>query len=552
LYFSQNNTITENIIINNQFGIYIWDANDNFIYRNYLSNNDFNQADESTSNFNYWNNSFIGNYWDNHIGFDSNSDGIGEIPVFINAFSTDYHPIYGDPFNHGDIIHIDGLGLTARDWFWTSTRAWCYGSGTESDPYIIENLSIYGYEYGSCLLIENSDVYFKVYNCSLYNSGEELYDAGIKLSNVEHGTLIGNNCSYNLGAGIYIDKDCANLTINDNILKSNNKEMGGIFLEGLNITLKNNKFYGCGIKISPSYERFLSYNIDLSNLVNNRLLYCYINKHGFEESDFLNAGQIILFNCTNSIIEELNFIDGSSAVSLFFCENITINDNEISKNAYGIFSYMSFFNNFSHNYIEENNVGIFAVGSDNNSILNNEFRSNSIGLALNESNYNQIKFNYFKLNGEHIQELNNIMNIIESNTYYTTNGGSNDLVFILIVIFSILLCAMISSLIILKRRKIPKELISKELIILNIKKAILNYGLAEGRFPLRKIMRKSKAKELEVITTIKEMITSREIDAEYFEVSRSLVFNRKTISKDIDKLMKSFTEWEKEKNDTKL
>ena len=549
LYFCQNNTITENTIINNQFGIYIWDANKNFIYRNYLSKNDFPQADEGTSNFNHWNNSFIGNYWEDYIGTDSNSDGIGESPVFINAFSTDYHPIYGDPFHYGESIHIDGLGLVARNWFWASTRAWCYGSGTESDPYIIENLFMNGFGDGPCLLIENSDVYFKVYNCSLFNSGGEQYDAGIKLSNVEHGILLGNNCSYNFGAGIYIDKDCSNLTINDNILKYNNKEMGGIFIEGMNTTLQNNKLFGCGIKLAPSLERILSYNIGLSNLVNNRNFYYYINELALRGSDFLNAGQIILFNCNNSFIKKLNFIEGSSAVSLYFCKNVTISDNKIAKNAYGIFSHMSFFNNFSNNNIEENNIGILLVESNNNSVLNNEFRSNSIGLVLNVSNYNLIKFNNFKLNGHNILELNSSMNIIENNTYYSGSGG-NDFVFVLIILISIVLCVMISSLIVLKKRKLTKKPVSKELIVLNIKKAIINYGLTGGRVSLRKITRKCKAEEGEVITIIKEMINSGEIDAEYFGVSRSLVFNRKTISRDIDRLMKSFTEWEKEKKDT--
>jgi len=91
-------------------------------------------------------------------------------------------------------IHIDNN--------WTAAKAAgiCTGDGTYSDPYVIEDLVIDGGSSGSCILIEYSNVYFKIENCTVYNSvitGGNWDDAGILLRNTKNGQLIRNNCSSN-------------------------------------------------------------------------------------------------------------------------------------------------------------------------------------------------------------------------------------------------------------------------------------------------------------------------------------------------------------------
>ena len=74
----------------------------------------------------------------------------------------------------------------------------CTGSGTYSDPYVIEDLEIDGGGgFGSPIWIENSNVYFKIENCTVYNTVGIWNDAGIRLSNVTHSQLINNTCSSN-------------------------------------------------------------------------------------------------------------------------------------------------------------------------------------------------------------------------------------------------------------------------------------------------------------------------------------------------------------------
>jgi len=104
-------------------------------------------------------------------------------------------------------IHIDNN--------WTDAKAAgiCTGSGNYTHPYIIEDLIIDSGGSGSGIRIENSDFYFRIENCTLYNSGGSYPNAGIRLYNVDNGTLIDNNCSSNsVGIRIYLSDKTPQIT----------------------------------------------------------------------------------------------------------------------------------------------------------------------------------------------------------------------------------------------------------------------------------------------------------------------------------------------------
>ncbi|MFX1408405.1 MAG: NosD domain-containing protein, partial [Promethearchaeota archaeon] len=240
LDYSDYNNITQNIIKDNGVeGMHLRYSNLNLVFKNYFLNNPNHAEDEEHPIIyceNYWNNSLIGNYWDNHSTGDANGDGIDDNPYTYIPGNyhlppvVDYLPIYGNPFHNGEKIHIDGSGVSGHNWTWTSTRAWCSGSGASDDPYIISDLIIDAANDGSCILIGNSSDYFKIENCTLINSGSSSMDAGIKLDNVVNSELIGNNCSDNY-CGI-----CLNLSDNNDIMEN---------------TLQNN-YYGIRLNYSDS------------------------------------------------------------------------------------------------------------------------------------------------------------------------------------------------------------------------------------------------------------------------------------------------------------
>ncbi|GAG88462.1 unnamed protein product, partial [marine sediment metagenome] len=124
-------------------------------------------------------------------------------------------------------IIIDEEGNGDYTWEEAVDEEWCSGSGTWSDPYIIQNLVIDGKDTGTCLLIRNSNVPFVVKNCRIYNAGSSgAYYAGIYLYKTSNGKIINNTIGTNMASGIYlmgfgegIVRPCINNSIINNTIK---------------------------------------------------------------------------------------------------------------------------------------------------------------------------------------------------------------------------------------------------------------------------------------------------------------------------------------------
>lgn len=278
----------------------------------------------------------------------------------------------------------------------------CTGSGTYSDPYVIEDLEIDGGGLGSCIWIENSNLYFKIENCSVYNSGEISNDAGIRLSNVTHSQLINNDCSSN-GDGICL-LYCDNNTISGNFVNDNsnygisldfcdnnnmsentaNNNLHGIELsQCYNCTLSENIMIKCSLTMSGTLKQLNSHNISTSNLVNGKPLYYYKNEVNLKPDNFMDAGQVILVNCNSSIITNLVIFSIDTAISMYYCNNNTISGNIANNNYCGLELYSCVRNIVSGNVVNYNhNYGIKLWDCHNNTILRNTADNNYIGLNL--------------------------------------------------------------------------------------------------------------------------------------------------------------------------
>lgn len=88
-------------------------------------------------------------------------------------------------------IHI----INNSGWFDFKTDGNCTGSGTYSDPNVIEDLVIDAGGTENGIWIEGSNVYFRIENCTVYNSSYPY--VGIRSSRVNNSQLINNNFSYN-------------------------------------------------------------------------------------------------------------------------------------------------------------------------------------------------------------------------------------------------------------------------------------------------------------------------------------------------------------------
>ena len=125
-WYATGNTVMWNIFNNNRLGMIIEDdsCTDNEICLNVASGNLINAVDASPGN-NYWNSTaqldyryggslftnYLGNYWGDYNGTDTNHDGIGDIPYPINS-TQDYRPLMGTPYIDSDGRIVISGGVT--------------------------------------------------------------------------------------------------------------------------------------------------------------------------------------------------------------------------------------------------------------------------------------------------------------------------------------------------------------------------------------------------------------------------------------------------------
>jgi parallel beta-helix repeat protein len=283
---------------------------------------------------------------------------------YINNFTLDKGKLKISDVS--EKIHIDNN--------WTAAKAAgiCTGNGTYSEPYVIEDLEIDGGGSGSCILIENSDVYFKIENCSLYNAGSNYQNAGIRFYNVTKGTLGLNNCTYS-GSGIFLSASNNN-TISGNIANSNDY---GILLD----------------------ENCIN-NIISANIVNNTshgiYLYGYCNNNtisgNFANNNSGYYGGIFLSSCNNNTISG-NIVNNSAhGIYLYYCDHNAISGNIANNNSHGIYlescDYSTILgNNVTNSYEHQgyDGYGIYLKSSDHSTISENIANNNSFsGVCLSE------------------------------------------------------------------------------------------------------------------------------------------------------------------------
>ena len=149
----------------------------------------------------------------------------------------------------------------------SSENPWCYGSGTQLDPYIIENITInYHYVYrGGLLEIRNSNAYFVIRSCNLYRT-RDLFGSGIFLLNTTNGHITENYCSNRNGNGIGLEESNYNLISNNNIIDCDGE---GIDLVDSDYNVISNNFIN-----SERLSGILVYYSQYNEISNNTILNC--------------------------------------------------------------------------------------------------------------------------------------------------------------------------------------------------------------------------------------------------------------------------------------
>jgi parallel beta-helix repeat protein len=249
-------------------------------------------------------------------------------------------------------------------------------------------------------------------------------------------TVISNNTINNTLYIIYSNNaTISNNTVGNSFSSSSYYMPNGIqLIWSYNITFSGNIMFNGGIGMGGTIDDLLSTKIDTTNLVNGKPIFYYASKTDLGPSNFTNAGQVILVNCSDSILNNLNFSRVLGGISLNYCKNITISNIVVSYSSYaGIALFYSSQINCSNVRISGSSIGMSGGGihlyNSNNSLISNNYISNmSSGITLQGSHNNTILRNtvfnntYSGISLYYGSNNNTIMrNSAVNSTYYGIN-----------------------------------------------------------------------------------------------------------------------------------
>jgi len=368
---SNYNTISENVITNNSFGI-------------------------------LWLESLVGNNISYNTITNNNYDAI------TIGYSTNNTLIGNNLINNG----------------------WCgIDFGYSSNNIIRENTLINNTWYGSITLWGSSDTMISCNNITQNTCGiffRYSYDNQMFLNNITNNLI-----------GVYV-YDSSDQNITDNIIT--NSSYSGVYLVlASSHQILNNSFVNCGIVITGlNLYHWNSFDIE-NNYVSGKPIYYYKNNsNGFTIPS--DAAQVILANCSNFIITNLDLNDMELGIQLGFSSNNTILENTIMNNSdngiylyqssnncitantimnnsnYGIYmDWLCNYNTISENYIINNSEGISLIWSNNNYIFRNNISNNFIGIDFWDWCENNIIYH-----NDFVNNMTNAYDDYDSNTWYNT------------------------------------------------------------------------------------------------------------------------------------
>lgn len=318
------------------------------------------------------------------------------------------------------------------------------GSGTASDPYIIEKYH-FNASIKDLLWINSTDVHFKVRN-NIF-TGLNGTNFAIYLKNVSY-CSIENNLIDRTGRGVYLEKSKYITIVNNSITNIGRNtttfpeypiiERSGIFLlSSRKIKISNNEIINplfIGILLEDSSSNIIERNsitkaINGLILVNNRenMFQAVGYYPGSSKDNIIQNNEIydntdggIYLLCwdkasvsNNTIIG--NIVSNNEVAVGFGGENVTFSNNTLENNNLGLFLGLPTQHYYAKGWlitdnliVNNNYVGIVIESSAENSIINNTIYKNGFGISIETVDTNKAE-----------------KNLIRSNDFIRNNVGSD-------------------------------------------------------------------------------------------------------------------------------
>ena len=239
-------------------------------------------------------------------------------------------------------------------------------------------------EYGISLGRLNNSV---VANNKVLSNGD-----GIRLWGSHRNTIDNNTASWNEKHGFYL-AGSENTTLSNNNVSHNGDlstffaANAGILLDwSVNLALFNNRMIENGIYFWGELIHYITNEIDTSNLVNGKPVHFWKQRNGGTVP--ANAGQVILADCTDVLVEGQDLNNGTVGVALAFSSANRIANNTVLRNWMGIDLFHSNDNSIHNNAAALNTYGIGLSQSDNNVLYHNNIIDNS-NQAYDDTNTNR-------------------------------------------------------------------------------------------------------------------------------------------------------------------
>ena len=379
LHGAANNTLVGNIVSNNTlFGIHLWNAGNNILTDNTVVSNGHGITFYGNTNHNTLRNN---NMTNNKYNFGLIMRGETRIffltdpsrPGFYNDVDTS-NTVNGKPVYY--LVDQSDVKIPAdAGYVWLNN---CTNITVQSCD-LSNNLQ------GVLLLFSSRTT---IAGCSLANNVHGVY-VGIRSFN---NSIINNTVESNF-IGVYLGELTAFTTMRNNTISDSEMNFG----------------------VAPDLPLLrdtsdLVNDIDASNTVDGKQIVYWIGER--DQQIPIEAGYVMLINCTDILIRDLNLTKNVQNIFLVSSNNTIIANNSISGSLYGIEAqpFMRIFENYPvtvypfnvtilDNAISDTAVAI-RVSGDRNNVHNNQISSSPLGIYLKRTNYGLVSQNMIVGDGE--------------------------------------------------------------------------------------------------------------------------------------------------------
>jgi len=229
-------------------------------------------------------------------------------------------------------------------------------------------------------------------------------DIGIRMLGGCYDTVVAENSFFNGQFAAMLEGDCDYNQIVNNTIRETSRS--GIYVDGWNkpspsncvmsgnviinawngisvydssaVNISENVFEKSGLVVYESDQ-----NTVLNNTVNGKPLVYLEDTSDYTVED---AGQVILINCNNMIVQNSNLSYSCIGVGFWNTTNSRIANNNIASNSdLGVELLFSYNNTIAENNIDANAIGVRMRQSTENTIVDNTIRANGDGIDIDES-----------------------------------------------------------------------------------------------------------------------------------------------------------------------